>query len=311
MSVSAGLKRYRLVPLTAVPVTALLDFLSSREKSSVGCAYQLYMQHCLPLSGKWLCAAVQANAQLEVKPIIYHFEAVLAENQLCGILGISPAGLMLHCLDVPEIEESALEMRQVCAQFFLDKKLYCISGERRATLLLEAAAAESDRVPAETRNYFLMQMSSADTSRLKRGPYILRCRTEDGERLFPLEAAFEQEEVLPAGWCFNPATCRLKLTRALRTSFVCGVLGDDGECFAAKGAVSAEGAHWVQIGGVYTDPEYRGRGYAAAVVRYLSQKAVSVGKRPVLYVNEVNTAAVKAYVKAGFAAGDRYRICYF
>ena len=67
----------------------------------------------------------------------------------------------------------------------------------------------------------------------------------------------------------------------------------------------------MQIGGVYTDPEYRGRGYAAAVVRYLSQKAVSVGKRPVLYVNEVNTAAVKAYVKAGFAAGDRYRICYF
>lgn len=65
----------------------------------------------------------------------------------------------------------------------------------------------------------------------------------------------------------------------------------------------------VQVGGVWTPPEYRGRGYGRAVVAasLLDARDESVG-RAVLFTGDDNVAAIKAYAALGFRRIGDYRI---
>jgi len=62
----------------------------------------------------------------------------------------------------------------------------------------------------------------------------------------------------------------------------------------------------VQVGGVYTPPELRGRGYARCVVAGALQSALSTGaSRAVLFTPESNLPARCAYESVGFeVVGD-------
>lgn len=63
-----------------------------------------------------------------------------------------------------------------------------------------------------------------------------------------------------------------------------------------------------QIGGVYTTPIERGRGYCKAIVSKLCRRIIERGKIPTLMVRKNNTSAVKAYEALGFEFYDDYMI---
>ncbi|BES81591.1 GNAT family N-acetyltransferase [Pyrodictium abyssi] len=56
---------------------------------------------------------------------------------------------------------------------------------------------------------------------------------------------------------------------------------------------------WV-IGGVYTDPRYRSRGYGKTAVSSVTEAALSAGAAAMLHVAEGNTAAVRLYRRLGY-----------
>lgn len=66
-----------------------------------------------------------------------------------------------------------------------------------------------------------------------------------------------------------------------------------------------------QIGGVYTTPKERGKGYCKAIVSMLCRRIIERGKVPTLMVRKDNTPAVKAYEALGFEFYDDYRIIEF
>jgi len=61
---------------------------------------------------------------------------------------------------------------------------------------------------------------------------------------------------------------------------------------------------WV-VAGVYTRPEYRGRGVAQAVTAGVCRAAEGVGAVATLFVREENAPAVRAYEKLGFVGVGR------
>lgn len=66
----------------------------------------------------------------------------------------------------------------------------------------------------------------------------------------------------------------------------------------------------VQLGGVWTPPEERGRGYARAVCAVALRDAAAAGvPRGVLFTGDENPAAIRAYRSLGFARIGDYRIC--
>lgn len=65
----------------------------------------------------------------------------------------------------------------------------------------------------------------------------------------------------------------------------------------------------VQIGGVWTLPQFRGNGYARAVVAHSLKQAYSKGvERAILFTPESNLPAQKAYIAIGFKRIGTYRI---
>ncbi len=63
---------------------------------------------------------------------------------------------------------------------------------------------------------------------------------------------------------------------------------------------------WI-VGGVYTRPEHRGRGYAKAVTSAVTRDAVVSGAIAMLHVREDNKPAIRVYRKLGYReAGKRF-----
>ena len=57
---------------------------------------------------------------------------------------------------------------------------------------------------------------------------------------------------------------------------------------------------WVEVSGVCTHPSYRGRGYAAGLVRLVSGRIVRRGLKPFLHVAAANASAIRVYESLGF-----------
>jgi predicted GNAT family acetyltransferase len=68
----------------------------------------------------------------------------------------------------------------------------------------------------------------------------------------------------------------------------------------------------VQVGGVYTPPELRGRGYARAVVAASLLAARDAGvERSILFTGQDNDFARRAYLALGYEVVGEYGIAFF
>ena len=77
------------------------------------------------------------------------------------------------------------------------------------------------------------------------------------------------------------------------------VIKQDDHVVAIAGS-SRETERHIAINHVYTRPEFRGRGYAAALVAHSSGDILDAGKIPTLYTDLSNPASNKAYTNVGF-----------
>lgn len=260
-----------------------------------------------------------------------------------GVLWLSPAGLLLHCFPGGYSPDMAQEITGAAAEFLRGKKIYCISGPEAGTDLLVHGAATglyrgSDTAPGassagtgiilpglplEMRRYHLM-CRTGETSetmavrpsvymdKLKRiGPVpVVQCCPDDEACLYLLQKEYDRVEVLPAAFPFDEHLCRGNLRRALATGRVYAVPGTVSG-FTAKAAISAVSPHFVLIGGVFTLPKYRRRGYAAGLVTFIAENAAAQGKQSVLFVRCNNVTALHAYECAGFSVTGSYAIAYY
>lgn len=98
--------------------------------------------------------------------------------------------------------------------------------------------------------------------------------------------------------------CRQQIEN-LRLTNTCWVVLHGGQ-LSAFTAFNAVARGIVQVGGVYTPPELRSRGYArAAVAGSLLAARASGARRSVLFTGEDHRSAIRAYTSLGYeAVGD-------
>jgi GNAT superfamily N-acetyltransferase len=131
----------------------------------------------------------------------------------------------------------------------------------------------------------------------------------DLELLYPLQAAYEQEEVLPRGTAFNPAVCRFNLSKILaREQSLIACLGTR---IVGKINTNAASFSRVQIGGVYVLPEYRSQGIGRRMTAAFVGELIKAGRGLTLFVKKDNAAAQKIYRQLGFKTIGDYRISYY
>ncbi|MFP3040854.1 GNAT family N-acetyltransferase [Treponema primitia] len=178
--------------------------------------------------------------------------------------------------------------------------------------LLETALASRGYHAAEHRNYDLMTLDSQSGWENCSGPQELVLRKPgftDMDLLYPLQAAYEKEEVLPKDTAFNPVACRCNLSKILtREQSLIACLGTR---IVGKINTNAASFSRVQIGGVYVLPEYRGQGIGRRMTAAFVGELIKAGRGLTLFVKKDNPAAQKIYRQLGFKTIGDYRISYY
>lgn len=194
--------------------------------------------------------------------------------------------------------------------------VYSVIGLSRDVIAIERALR---RPPHHTVEYYLMTLEppepvtvgpAADTGAAPPDGILCRRATvQDAAGLFSLQSAYEREEVLLNPASFDPASCMIQLQEALRNEIVVAAEIDGRPI--AKAGTNAIGYAWAQIGGVYTDREWRGRHVARLLMRYLIGVLASEGLRACLFVKTRNEPALALYRGLGFTVRDDFRISYY
>lgn len=240
-------------------------------------------------------------------------------NTIWGVLSISQGGQILHCLESDVVLPTIQEYFSVVKP----QKLFSIIGEQKYTdeiakILLQLLGT----VPKIRNEYALMEfnqaVAEAAAQKEKVDPkkrtflsecHIFDCKDSDFDALFPIQKDYEIEEVLVKKEDFNEKNCRILLRRSLQA----------GEVFAlrykgrviAKAAINAKGENCIQLGGIFTDSNFRNKGVATYLVKTLTQRFIKEGKTIVLFVKKVNAAAIAVYQNCGFATFADYKILYY
>jgi predicted GNAT family acetyltransferase len=211
-------------------------------------------------------------------------------------------GILLHCAS-DDLLSSTGERAQLASftrESLKAQGIRCVMGSGRGSRFLESLIA---RKPVRAVDYVLMARDDINPpqslkKRLPDTAEILRCSAGDAESLLPLQEGYEREEVVPPGEAFSKEQCRANLEKALAAQSVYAVRIEGR--FVAKAGTNARGFAWDQLGGIYTAPEWRGRGIAQALVAELIKERSGQGKRLALFAKVANEPAKRAYASAGF-----------
>lgn len=264
---------------------------------------------------------------------------------------ISVKSRMLLCIPNARSLQNDGDFYTSLKAFLSDKKISCVNGEADASHFIMKILAEIGRTPLHVNEYALMTLSEAALKKIQAKDKrhaavpgepqmcgmrtecaaadpisenaaatgekaccekfkIVRCGIKDADALMPLQLAYEAEEVLPPCRTQNPAVTRKNLERILKTEYVVALQNSRGEP-AAKANTNAVGIRWAQIGGVYTAPDFRRKGYASLLVETLAEKIVASKRLPVLYARNGNEGAQKAYAALGFRKTGGFTIAYY
>lgn len=131
----------------------------------------------------------------------------------------------------------------------------------------------------------------------------------DINRLFPLEADYQREEVLRHPEYLNEPYARRLFLRQLKEQLVVYAL--KGKTPVAKAATNARGFLYNQLGGIFTSPEHRNRGIGLKTLEYLLYKTEKDQRHACLFVKTDNASARALYRNCGFQDRGRFMIAYF
>jgi predicted GNAT family acetyltransferase len=133
---------------------------------------------------------------------------------------------------------------------------------------------------------------------------------DDLDLLVPWMRAFRQEELAEKPEDFDEASIRGSLDEKISRGWRY-LLMEEGQPVSTL-AITAEAFGLLQVGGIFTPPEYRSRGYATRLLTAFAHFHLNAlgAKRIVLQVGDDNLPALRAYEKVGFRSSGNYRFVF-
>ena len=224
---------------------------------------------------------------------------------LCGLFYYSNGGTIL-----PFFIEKTSEVEQALREFFSDRLIFCISGEKSsADFISQIVQSLKKQDIKETRDFYFMEAHGNNAAIVREGYKFKPCPKSDSDFLYPLQIAYIKEEVVPEGVDINLPSERFAMDRLLKAGRIYVVTEDNGKIIC-KAQINGEVDSCILLGGVFTAEPYRRQGHAVFMMENLKNLAASKNKSCVLFVNCKNQAAVNLYQKTGFKETARYEIVY-
>ncbi|MFP4010919.1 MAG: GNAT family N-acetyltransferase [Spirochaetaceae bacterium] len=160
--------------------------------------------------------------------------------------------------------------------------------------------------------YHIMSLTGPPASGGRHPPQDVtfrRAGPADLSRLLPLQAAYEEEEVIVDGRPVDHRVVYHNMHHALEHHVT--YIAERNGTPVAKASTNAHGLHYEQIGGVYTVTTERNKGIGTELMRYLIADLRAQGKSSTLFVKKFNAAARAVYERLGFVHKNDFAISYY
>lgn len=233
-----------------------------------------------------------------------------SNEKIIGVACINDHGFFIYCFNL-----SSDEICKSVISTFNFNSIYGIMGEASFQKQLLNFLSKKLNIKAKTIvRYILMtklkKTENIDVPILVHSLKIDRANMMDVENLLDLQVGYEKEEVCQGKNEFPRAISLMNLEHILKNEIT--YFARLGNLCVSKTNTNAQGINYVQIGGVYTLPEYRGRGIASCVINALIDHInKKEGKNVSLFVKTCNTKAIKMYKRLGFKERGSFAISYF
>jgi len=193
------------------------------------------------------------------------------------------------------------------------KKIHSVQGLTEEVRLFENALEKMGKAAMDIFDYDLMALDKLPSLKSpSSGPENLVLRVPeltDLDAIAPLQAAYEQEEVLPKGSVFSPAASRVNIANIISGGRILAAELDGR--LVGKINVSAVSFTRYQVGGVYVHPDFRGNGIARRMAAEFTASLINEGRGVTLFVKKTNSPARGLYYGLGFRKRGDYRITYY
>lgn len=226
------------------------------------------------------------------------------DGPISGALLAGQNGLVFPVFREPQATTTSSLPRGYSSQ-----RVYSIMGRDSYVRAVERTLRKA---PSYRVDYYLMTLDGPIAARGKEsrpGVHIRTASVEDIDRLFPLQKRYEREEVLLPNHRLNASLCYRNLREMLATQKV--VVAEAGRHIVAKANTNGRGFRYDQVGGVFTERQYRNRGIAASLMIRLTGIIRSNDKRVCLFVKKDNPPALALYQRLGFTIRDDFAITYY
>ena len=234
--------------------------------------------------------------------------AVFDDQQCKAVIGNEK--IITHCIPSP-----CDEIARLISPLFNTDETFSINGDKTGTDFIAGILAAKGKAIAYRYDYILMEKREGifdkSYTALSGGEEIVPCAfTIDSlESLKTLQKDYLNIEVARPDHTVSDSYVQATLHQNLKSQIVLAVEVDGTP--QAKANTSGSGWNFVQIGGVYTSPQFRRYGFARALVATLCNRILRSGKYASLFVKEKNTAALNLYESMGFSKVGLWSIAYY
>lgn len=269
--------------------------LSEKDKAAVKSFLLPYESACIRL-----CELVKKESD--------EIFAIFDEDLPCAIVGNGK--IITHCIPDPSDE-----IARLISPVFNIEDTFSVNGERSGTDFIVKILASKGKSMAYRYDYILMEkrdgLFDKSYTALCGGEEIVPCAftLNSLEALEPLQKDYLSVEVARPDHSVSDSYVKATLHQNLKSQVVLAVEVDGSP--KAKANTSGTGWNFVQIGGVYTNPQFRRYGFAKALVATLTNRILRSGKYASLFVKEKNTAARNLYESMGFSKVGLWSIAYY
>jgi len=186
---------------------------------------------------------------------------------------------------------------------------YQVIGMREATEPLLAALTIVGREPRMRREQVYMSLERGALAAIEPLPELRVATPEDYALIEESGARLRAEELEEDPRVSDPRAYARRVEEECRDGFT--YLWRTREGLRFRTSVSARTADAAQISGVYTPPEWRGRGYATRGVGELCRRLFAHSRFACLFVNDTNAPALAVYRRLGFRPVARWRSAFY
>ncbi len=258
-----------------------------------------YEHTCVSLMARLLN---QDSIKTQTVYIVKEKKLLLNISNILGVFLISNNGILLHHL-LP------CDIKKPLTLLLKKKNLYSLGGTEQSSKIFLSALPKK---PLVINDYHLMiynnKMNTIMPSTINKDFFEIRnCDYTDEDRLYDLQLKYQIEEVLPPGKTITEKVCRSILKDRLQSHVVFALCDAKSKKALAMAGTNAKGLHYMQLGGIFTDLQYRNQGFAQTVIQELIR---NLNSNVSLFVRVGNSAAIKAYSNIGFRRVDSYQIAY-